>query len=272
MSMTTRSRFIQRPPAGIRRRPVALATVGPMIAVLLLAAGAAAQPDPPSFILEIEGGAVWQSKNDIQIPNDDTATRFSAIDITGKGPFPAGRATFTWNVNERHGLRFLGAPLTIDGTETITSPINFAGATFAAGVPTTATYQFNSWRATYSYRFYRGSHWTWRIGFTAKIRDAKVELEQPDVQAKDTDVGFVPLLYLFGAYSFNDRFGIELELDALAGGPGRAEDVSLKARYAISRSISLAAGYRTVEGGADVDAVYNFAWLHYAVASIAFGF
>jgi hypothetical protein len=29
----------------------------------------------------------------------------------------------------------------------------------------------------------------------------------------------------------------------------------------------LSFGYRTVEGGADVDAVYNFAWFNYAVVS-----
>jgi hypothetical protein len=238
----------------------------------VLVAGASAQPEVPSFVLEIEGGAVWQSKNDIQIPNDDTGTRFSAIDITGKGPFAAGRAMFTWNINERHGLRLLAAPLTITGTETLATPIDFAGATFDAGVPTDATYQFNSWRVTYRYRFYQSRRWTWRVGFTAKLRDAKVELEQPGTTAKDTDLGFVPLLHLFGAYRFSDWWGIELDLDALAGGPGRAEDVALKARFDLSSSVSIAAGYRTVEGGADVDEVYNFAWLHYAVASIAFGF
>ena len=30
----------------------------------------------------------------------------------------------------------------------------------------------------------------------------------------------------------------------------------------------LAAGYRTLEGGADNDSVYTFAWLHYALVEI----
>jgi hypothetical protein len=34
----------------------------------------------------------------------------------------------------------------------------------------------------------------------------------------------------------------------------------------------VSAGYRTVEGGADVDEVYNFAWLHYAVLSASYRF
>ena len=30
--------------------------------------------------------------------------------------------------------------------------------------------------------------------------------------------------------------------------------------------------YRTIEGGADVERVYNFAWLHFAVASLRLRF
>mgnify|MGYP000158011055 CR=1 FL=1 len=50
-------------------------------------------------------GAVWQSRNDVQIPNDDTGTRFSLVDVVGTGPWNAGRIHLTWNINERHGLR-----------------------------------------------------------------------------------------------------------------------------------------------------------------------
>ena len=35
----------------------------------------------------------------------------------------------------------------------------------------------------------------------------------------------------------------------------------------VSDEWTLAAGYRTVEGGADTDDVYNFAWFHAAVIS-----
>ena len=41
----------------------------------LRTAGAGEVPD---FSIELEGGAVWQNLNDIEIPNDGTATRFSA--------------------------------------------------------------------------------------------------------------------------------------------------------------------------------------------------
>jgi len=58
----------------------------------------------------------------------------------------------------------------------------------------------------------------------------------------------------------------------VAGGPGRAEDLALKVRYDLGDRWSLAAGYRTVEGGADVDEVYSFAWFNSVVISATYRF
>ena len=51
----------------------------------------------PTFQIELEAGPVWQTMNDVEIPNDDTGTRFSLADLAGKGPWPAGRLYLTWN-------------------------------------------------------------------------------------------------------------------------------------------------------------------------------
>ena len=67
-----------------------------------------------SFQIEVEGGPAWQTKNDVQIPNDGSATRFSLPDLTSKGPWAAGRTYLTWSLSERHGLRLLYAPLSPD--------------------------------------------------------------------------------------------------------------------------------------------------------------
>jgi hypothetical protein len=241
--------------------------VGLVIVLALAAPARAAADGTPTWQLELEAGSVWQTKNDVQIPNDATGTRFSLVDVIGEGPWFAGRAYLTWNINERHGLRALAAPLSVTENAVLGSPVDFAGGNFVAGVPTEATYKFNSWRLGYRYRFHGGERWSWWIGFTAKIRDAKIRLEQDGVAAEKTDVGFVPLLHLAGTWRFAASWSLELDADALAGGPGRAEDASLKLRRRLGEAWSLAVGYRTVEGGADVDEVYNFAWLHYAVAA-----
>ncbi len=229
-------------------------------------------PSSPRWAVEAEGGPVWQSYNDVEIPNDGTATRFSLSDLAGAGPWAAGRLYVTWNPEGRHGLRLLVAPLTIRATGVPGSPISFAGEDYAAGVPTEARYTFNSYRLTYRYRFHEGARTRAWVGFTAKVRDAVIALEQGQTTSRKTDVGFVPLLHLAGDWRFAPRWAAGVDIDALAGGPGRAEDAAVKVGYDLSDRWSLRAGYRMVEGGADVEQVYTFAWLHYAVASVAVSF
>jgi len=249
----------------------AMLPVGCLTMLLVSLPSRAAAQDTRGLSVEMEIGSVWQTRNDVQIPNDPSATRFSLRDLTGPGPWPAARLYLTWHINDRQELRALLAPLTIVETGTLTASVDFAGASYLAGVPTEGTYTFNSYRLTYRYRMHQGSDWTWWIGFTAKIRDANIELRQGSTSSRKTDLGFVPLLHVAADRRLSPDWRVRLDGDALAGGPGRAEDVSLKTAYDIGRW-TLAAGYRTVEGGADVDAVYTFAWLHYAVLSAAVRF
>jgi hypothetical protein len=243
-----------------------------LVILLCMATAAGAGNATEPFEAELEAGPVWQSRNDVQIPNTDQGSRFSLVDLVGEGPWPSVRLYLTWNINQKHSVEALLAPLSYTETGTFGSPVDFAGETFGADAPTEATYKFNSWRVTYRYRFYRSERWTLHVGFTAKVRDAKIELKQEEVSASKTDLGFVPLLHFAADYLLGSRWHVKLDLDALAGGPGRAEDVSLKLGYDINDRWRIDAGYRTVEGGADVEEVYNFAWLHYAVFSALYRF
>jgi len=247
-------------------RPALLAALA-----LTLPLAAAAQR-PTRFVVELEAGPVWQSVNDVQIPNDASGTRFSLVDVMGTGPWPAGRVYLTWNLNERHALRALVAPLSITETGTLATSVDFAGETYAPGVPTEATYKFNSYRVTYRYRFHHGQRFTAWVGGTVKVRDAEIALQQGATASGKTDLGFVPLLHLAADWRIAVPWHLVVDLDALAGGPGRAEDVALKVAYDLGDRWTASAGYRTVEGGAAVDAVYAFAWLHFAVVSVAYRF
>ncbi len=223
---------------------------------------------PAAFIIEAEAGPLWQSRNTVQIPNDASGTRFSLVDLVGTGPQPTGRLYLTWNINARHGLRALVAPLSFTETGTLTEPANFAGERYQPNAPVAGTYKFNSWRLSYRYRLVDRERLTLFLGFTAKIRDAKVELQQDATSSKKTDVGFVPLLHSAAEWQLARRWAVHVDFDGLAGGPGRAFDVAVKLGYGFGNGWRVAGGYRTVEGGADVDSVYSFAWLHYAVGSI----
>lgn len=222
----------------------------------------------PKLELEVEAGAAWQSYNDVEIPNDGSATRFSLYDLAGSGPWPAARLYVTWNVAERHGVRLLLAPFSLTETGTPAGPVSFAGETYAAGVPVEATYTFNSYRLSYRYRWHEGARTAAWVGFTAKLRDAVIALEQGEVSSRKDDLGFVPLLHVAGDWRFAPAWRLSLDADGLAGGPGRAVDAALELGYDLGDRWRVQGGYRMVEGGADVDAVYTFAWLHYAAVSL----
>ena len=238
-------------------------------AVALLAPVAAtAQVRTPKLAIELEAGALWQSRNDAEIPNDGSATRFSLADLAGSGPWSAGRLSVTWNLTERHGLRLLVAPFSLGATGVLDEPVRFAGESYAARQPVKATYTFNSYRLSYRYRYHAGARTAAWVGFTGKIRDAEIALEQGSTSSRKDDLGFVPLLHLAGDWNVAPRWRLGLDVDGLAGGPGRAVDAALRLGYDAGGPWMVQAGYRTLEGGADVSDVYSFAWLHYAVASL----
>lgn len=246
-----------------------------LVGVLLLAPlveGEAAADEGPRFVVELEAGPVWQSGNDVQIPNSELGTRFSLKDLVGEGPWASGRAYLSWNISRRHSLRVLLAPLSYTESGAFDGPVDFAGESYEAEVPVNASYRFNSWRLSYRYRLKDGERWKLWIGATAKIRDAKIELQQGRTTSLDDDLGFVPLLHFGADYRLAERWHLIADVDALAGGPGRAIDLAVKVGYDISPTLAVTLGYRTLEGGADVDDVYNFAWFNWTAASVVFSF
>jgi hypothetical protein len=236
------------------------------IAVALVALGAPPRVASGDLQVTVEGGAAWQTRNDFRIPGDG-GTLVSLADYDS-GPVPAFRATLHWDLTEHQSLRLLAAPLRLETTFTPDEPVAFQDIVFPAGQPTDATYVFNSYRLTWNWRFTPGRRWSFRLGATLKVRDAEIGLAgAPGSSVKD-DLGVVPLVYGFASYRASDRVTLEAEADALAAPQGRAEDVSLKAVFRVSDAVDLDVGYRLLEGGADNDEVYTFAFFHYAVAGV----
>lgn len=227
-------------------------------------------PTPGRIGLSVEGLSVWQQRNDVRIP-PDTGTEFSIVDLVGSARTPSLRTELTLAVSDRQDLRFVHAPLRITGQGTATAPIAFAGGLFAPGL-TDAEYKFTSYRGTWRYRVHQGPTWTWRVGFTGFVRDARIALSQPGVSAEDTDVGFVPLGHISGDARLSPTWHLALELDGSAAPQGRAFDFSATINYRPASRVTLSAGYRTVEGGADVASVYTFAWLNAGVAKLGVRF
>ena len=238
-------------------------TLLPLLAILI---GLPASSPAGELSASLEAGAAWQTRNDFRIPGDGgTLVRLAEYE---SGPFAALRGTLTWDVSARQSLRLLAAPLRAEVQFAPESPVSFQDLVFPGGEPIDATYVFNSYRLTWYWRFPPGKKWSFRLGATLKLRDAQIALAgAPGRSAKD-DLGLVPLLHVAGRYQVSERFALELEADALAAPQGRAEDVSLKGVVRLSDRVEVDFGYRLLEGGADNDEVYTFAFFHYAVAGV----
>lgn len=246
------------------------ATLARLAAALLLSAASAAPALADRFRLELEGGAAWQLRNDFAVPGDG-GTRLS-VDDANPGPFPAFRGTLWWDLGERSSFRLLAAPLRASATLTPDGPVDFNGATFAAGKPLDVDYVFDSYRLSYVWRFRSSGPVSFRAGLTAKVRDAKIELTHGAVSSAKTNTGFVPLLYGGVRWQVTDALALDLDADAAAASQGRAEDVALRLEAKVSPKVDLFVGARTLEGGADNDEVYSFAWFAYAVGGVAVRF
>jgi hypothetical protein len=239
--------------------------------ILLFMAFLSAQPflaraEGSSTYLSVEGSLAWQTKNDQAIPGT-TGTRFSLSDID-TGPTGSYRV-YLGHAWDHHELRALYAPLSIDLNTRFSAPVSFMGTTFAADTATAAFYKFNSYRLTYTYFFDPIGAWKLGLGFTAKIRDAEVRLTQGSTVASKTNVGFVPLLNFRASRAIDTDWTFRFDLDGLAAPQGRAFDASFFMERKIPDSrFSAFGGYRTLEGGASNDEVYNFAWLHYLTLGV----
>ena len=231
-----------------------------------------ATPSDQRFSLEFETGAVWQSRNTIQIPDNSQGTRFDLTDLQGNGPQAQRRVEATWNITRRHSIRFVYAPLEFSGAGTFASPVRFAGGSFTPGSAVDSEYKFDSYRLTYRYLLYESDRWRFQIGATGFIRDARVELRQQGTVASDSNVGFVPLLSAHLEYDIAPRWTALIDVDGLISPQGRAVDAAAKVRDALSDAWYVAAGYRVFEGGVDNDERFAFAWYNFAVVSIGVRF
>lgn len=217
--------------------------------------------------VEIETGMVFSGRNDARSPGD-SGTTLSLTDDLSTDPTPVFRLRAGVRLGDRHVLTALYAPLRLTARGSVDRDIRFEGAMLPAGSPILAVYRFDSYRLTYRYSFLRRDDLEVAAGLTGKIRSAETSL-YGTMEGRKTNVGFVPLANVHVEWQpRNGPFGLLFDADALAAPQGRAADVLLAGTWAMRDDVQLRVGYRTLEGGADNDEVYSFAWLHYVVASV----
>jgi hypothetical protein len=246
--------------------------------VAVVASGHAASPSDDRWMLQFEVDPSQTTSNTLQRRNNSTTTRFDISDFTGEYA-TLGRISVAHIVDwGRPGaeLRFDFVPFQQSGTQIPASTIRYNGATFQAGVPLTALYQFNTYRLTYDVPLFAAvapDIWTFRLGGTLAIRDAQTRLQQTGLRTNYVNYGPVPLLYAYSAWHLTDEWRVEFDLDGFpAPGGGGLLDTSARAVWLASRHASVFLGIRYEAGGATSDTFYNCLHQRSALAGVRLGF
>ena len=221
--------------------------------------------------IDLESGLVFTGYNDVRIPGDEGTLFSMKDDLVSKTAF-FYRIRLDYTIKSRHTFSLLYAPLETKSEGSLEEDLLFEGVVFPANTELEGTYKFNSYRLTYRYDFVKKPGVEFGLGFTAKIRDAKIALSSAGSESEKTNVGFVPIINFRLMWNISDTFGFLLYGDALAAPQGRAEDVLVAATVRLSDRLGIRAGYRILEGGADNDEVYNFSLFNYASAGITYTF
>ena len=233
--------------------------------VLLIAVSVLFGVDLNRYVLDIESGAAFISYSDIQIPKS-TGTLISFFDELETDPALFVRGRFTYFFNRSNMISVLIAPLTLKGTGSVDHDVVFEGETFAPNVTLNTVYRFNSYRLSYEHFWFAGENVRFGLGVSAKIRDAAISIADSAKFSEKTDLGFVPLIKFSFVWYLLEPLALVIDGDALAAPQGRAEDVSVSLRGDVDEVVSLKLGYRVLEGGSDVEAVYSFTWINYLFA------
>jgi hypothetical protein len=215
--------------------------------------------------VDVESGVAFNGYNDVRIPGT-TGTNLSLseeLEADGTGFI---RVRLAWEIGERHRLSLLVAPLRIEASGSVGRDVDFNGVRFASGERLSSLYRFDSYRVTYRYSLHSSDRLRAGLGLTAKVRDASIRIEGGGQSSENTNTGFVPLVNFAVDWRISSKLGLIFEGDALAAPQGRAEDVLLALYGCPVQNLRLRIGYRILEGGVDVDDVYNFTLIHYLAA------
>lgn len=219
------------------------------------------------FEFDIESGAAFVSYSDIQIPKS-TGTRISFAEELATDPAWFSRGRLTYFFDDRNSLSALVAPLILHGSGRVDRDVVFEGVTFPAGSGLSTVYRFNSYRLSYQHYWPIGERIRLGLGATAKIRDAAISIADSIRFSEKTNIGFVPIVRFSCWWNIAGPLALQLEGDALAAPQGRAEDVSLTLQGRLNERCLIKAGYRVLEGGSDVEAVYSFTWVNYLLGGV----
>lgn len=220
----------------------------------------------PRYRVVFEFGPIVQDKNLIRSPNDGG----DLIDLEAlEAEFHmTARMIIDWYLQGRHELRLWYGPMGMTDFASPTQPFDVGGQTFdpadGNGAVFDSNYRWWDVRGTWRYRIVDNERWTVRAGLSMQYSRTTFEVEQRDSNTgpvnrafKTEESVFSPMLHLAATYRFNDKWSIDAEIDAAAGGSGHYWNDALWLRYQATPLWDLSIGGRIIDAKLDRGSLYN---------------
>ncbi len=246
------------------------------LAILLAAALAPCLARAESALrpfVDLETGAAWATRNDVQVPGSPSGTRFTVVSGGDFQPqvAPFVRATVGASLG-RHTLSATFAPLRLHADGSSQAQIRFKNLEFSATGDASVAYRLDTYRLTYRYSLVASPSLDLAVGATGLFRDAEIRLSQLGQSSSERTSGFLPLLSFRAAWHLGGGpFALSVDGDVLPVPRNRLDDVAVAVEFETG-DLAFRAGYRLVEGGTDGSSVYNFAWVNQALAGVRYRF
>ncbi|HOP63134.1 MAG TPA: hypothetical protein PK358_10885 [Spirochaetota bacterium] len=223
------------------------------------------------FLTSFQGAYVYSSYNDVKLPGD-SGTKLSYTDDLHCDPVLSPRIEAGYEFEFPVYIGVMASLLRLEASGQLDKTVYYDGLVFNAGSEVKAKYRFDSYRITGRYYFIDTESFKIGAGFTGKIRDAEITLEEGDKKGGLKNRGAVPLLNFYAEWKVSEKISLLFYGDGAWSPYGRAEDFFAGGLFRFNETAAVMAGYRMLEGGADNDEVYTFAMFHYAVLGVELRF
>ena len=218
------------------------------------------------WAIDLEAAMVTVESNDVSVPNE-TGTRFSLTSDLKTDDDVAFRIGLSYRIGERNRIAVLYAPLSLHAKGTADFSIDFNGDSFAANEELRAVSQYNSYRLAWTHDVVRNDKLELGLGLTANLRDAAIELSDATTTSRYENRGVIPMMNLRVDWRWHRRLGLLIEADGVIApsGKGRTEDVLVALTIRPWGKGTFRLGYRFLEGGVDIEDIYDFTYVSYYV-------
>lgn len=222
-------------------------------------------------------GPADQRTNIIKAPNNSNGTEFNLINFSERNdPTTTANIMFSAQLTDRSELMFSIEPFEARDIGQFSTPVNFAGDTFAANTDVISRYRLIDTRIQYQYDLLASRTWDLKIGGAVSAQRTVLELETtedvPVSSGKVDDWVLLPLLHLEGVYNLGKSMAFTAEGSWIETSEDEHLDASLMFNYMFDRHWDAGVGYAEYKRRTDTSDLLNEVKYNIIVFNVGYTF